>query len=62
MCIFLPLSNTVYEWVEWMWRMSERSVCGLYVKRIRVLLAFAKKILEIHSYVFLFCFDDNVET
>ena len=25
MCIFSPLSNTVYEWVEWMWRMSERS-------------------------------------
>ena len=25
MCIFSPLSNTVYEWVEWMWRMSEQS-------------------------------------
>ena len=22
---FSPLSNTVYEWVEWMWRMSKRS-------------------------------------
>ena len=25
MYTFSPLSNTVYEWVEWMWRMSERS-------------------------------------
>ena len=25
MCIFSALSNTVYEWVEWMWRMSKRS-------------------------------------
>ena len=25
MCIFSPLSNAVYEWVAWMWRMSERS-------------------------------------
>ena len=25
MCILSPLSNTVYERVEWMWRMSERS-------------------------------------
>ena len=25
MCIFSPLSNTVYEWVECMWRMSERN-------------------------------------
>ena len=25
MCIFSPLSNTVYEWVEWMWRISEQS-------------------------------------
>ena len=25
MCIFSPLSDTVYEWVEWMWRMSKRS-------------------------------------
>ena len=23
MCIFSPLYNTVYEWVEWMWRMSK---------------------------------------
>ena len=22
---FSPSSNTVYEWVEWMWRMSEQS-------------------------------------
>ena len=22
---FSPLSNTVYEWVEWMWRMSKWS-------------------------------------
>ena len=31
MCIFSPLSNTVYEWVEWvewMWRMSKRSGRG----------------------------------
>ena len=34
-------------------------VCGQYLKRIRLLLAFA---LEINSYVFLFCFDDNAET
>ena len=45
-----------------MWRMSKWSVCGQYMKRIRFLLSFAKKILEIHSYVFLFCIDDNVET
>ena len=25
MCIFSPLSNTVYEWMEWMWRMNEQS-------------------------------------
>ena len=25
MCIFSPKYNTAYEWVEWMWRMSERS-------------------------------------
>ena len=25
MCIFSPLSDTVYEWVEWMWRMSKQS-------------------------------------
>ena len=48
---FSPLSNTVYEWVEWMWRMSgrsgvdveneraEQSVCGQYLKRIRLLLS-----------------------
>ena len=72
MCIFPPLSNTVYEWVEWMWRMSERS--GVDVENERVecmwtiseedkgITSVCKKILEIHSYVFLFCFDDNVET
>ena len=52
MCIFPPLSNTVYEWVEWMWRMSERSGVDVEneraecLKRIRVLLAFAKKFLK----------------
>ena len=25
MCIFSPLSSTVYEWVKLMWRMSEWS-------------------------------------
>ena len=29
---FSPLSNTVYEWVEWMWRRSKRSGCGEYLK------------------------------
>ena len=54
MCIFPPLSDTVYEWVEWMWRMSERSVCGQYLKRIRLLQAFAKKLLK---YTLMsFCF------
>ena len=48
MCIFSPLSNTVYEWVEWMWRMSERSGCGQYLKRI---FAFAKK-----NTLMCFCF------
>ena len=34
--------------------MSERSVCEQYLKRIRILLAFAKKIvLEIHSCLFV---------
>ena len=33
MCIFSPLSNTVYVWLEWMWRMSEQSGCGEYLKR-----------------------------
>ena len=33
---FPPLSNAVYEWVEWMWRMSEQSGCGQYLKRIRL--------------------------
>ena len=34
-------------------------VCGQYLKKIRLLLEFA---LEIHSYVFSFCFADNAET
>ena len=42
-----------------MWRMSELSVCGQYLKRIRFLLAFTKKN---SCYVFLFCIDDSVET
>ena len=25
MCISSPLSNIVYKWVEWIWRMSKRS-------------------------------------
>ena len=41
--------------------MSEQSGCGQYLKTIRFLLAFEKNI-EIHSYVFLFCIDDNVES
>ena len=44
MCIFSPLSNTVYEWVEWMWRMSERSGCGQYLKMIFICVC--KKILS----------------
>ena len=31
---FSPLSNTVYEWVEWMWRMSEWS--GVDVEKEQV--------------------------
>ena len=34
MCIFSALSNTVYEWVEWMWRMSKWS--RVHVKNERV--------------------------
>ena len=41
------------ERAECMWTISEED---------KVLLVFATKILEIHSYVFLFCIDDNVET
>ena len=52
MCIFPPLSNTVYEWVEWMWRMSERSGCGEYLMRIFICV-WQKK----YFYVFLFCID-----
>ena len=34
---FSPLSNTVYEWVEWMWRMSEQlSGCGESASRVYV--------------------------
>ena len=57
MCIFSPLSNTVYEWVEtkrggvdvvneraeWMWRKSEEDIY----------LHLPKK----NFYVFLFCID-----
>ena len=45
---FSPLCKTVYEWVDWMWRMSQRSGvdveneqrsgCGQYLKRIRFCL------------------------
>ena len=58
MCIFPPLSNTVYEWVkwrmssEWMWRKSERSGCGEYLLRIFICV-WQKK----YFYVFLFCTD-----
>ena len=34
MCIFSPLSITVYEWVQWMWRMSKQS--GVDVENERV--------------------------
>ena len=40
-----------------MWRMSERSGCGQYLKRIFSYLRLQKK----YSYVILFCIDDNVE-
>ena len=64
MCIFSPaLSNNVYEWVEWMWRMSKRSGCGQYHIWIGLFLfALFFYFLEIRSYVFLFCIDDNVES
>ena len=54
---FSPLSNTVYEWVEWMWRMSERSGCGQYLKRIFICVCKKKKL-----FVFLFCIHDKVES
>ena len=53
MCSFSPLSNTVYEWVGWMWRMSERSGCGQYLKRIFIFVC--KKIL----LCVLLCIDDK---
>ena len=34
MCIFSPLYNTAYEWVEWMWRMSERSGVDMENERV----------------------------
>ena len=52
-----------------MWRMSERSGVDVENERAECMWTISeednsicKKILEIHSYVFLFCFDDNVET
>ena len=73
MCIFSPLYNAVYEWVEWMWGMSERSrvdveneeaECMWTISEEDKVFTFIckKEILEMHSYVFLFCIDDNVET
>ena len=53
---FSPFPDTVYEWVEWMWRMSERSGCGEYLKRIFICVS-----PKNYPYVFLFCMDDNVE-
>ena len=63
MCIFSHLSNTVYEWVEWMWRMSKRSgvdveneranVCGQYLKRIFICVWQKNKLL----CVFYLCID-----
>ena len=41
------------ERAECMWTISEED---------KVITSTCKKILEIHSYVVLFCFDDNVET
>ena len=38
---FFSFVETVYEWEEWMWRMSERSGSGQYLKRIR--FSFPKK-------------------
>ena len=58
MCIFPPLSNTVYEWVkwrlssgvdvkneraEWMWRISDEDIYCVWQKK--------------YFYVFLFCID-----
>ena len=31
---FSPLYNTAYEWVEWMWRMSERSGVDMENERV----------------------------
>ena len=55
-----------------MWRMSKRSGVDEENERAecmwtiseedKVFTCFCKKILEIHSYVFLFFVDDNVET
>ena len=38
------------ERVEWMWRMSEWSGCGQYLKRIFICIC---------NYVFLFCIDEH---
>ena len=39
----VDVENERAERSQWMWRMSDRSVCGQYLKRIRFLLAFTKK-------------------
>ena len=45
------------EQAEWMWTIPE------YLDRIRFYFCLhCFLFLEIHSYVFLFCIDDNVET
>ena len=46
------------EQTEWMWTISG------YLVRIRFYFCFALffYFIEIRSYVFLFCIDDNVET
>ena len=65
------MENERAEWMwrmsERMWKMSERSRVDVEIERTewmwtiseedKVLFAFTKKILEIHSYVFLFCID-----
>ena len=66
MCIFPPLSNTVYEWVEWMWRMSERSGVDMenelaecmwtISEEDKGITSVCKKILRIHSYVLFVLF------
>ena len=55
-----------------MWRMSERSRVDMenelaecmwtISEEDKGITSVCKKILQIHSYVLLFCFDHNVET